>query len=79
MRLDEQYVRAGRRSLHIGNTHVYAESQFNNWAQRVEGWKAGRPTCSPRVKTDRAQSATICVQVWMRAGRAWWRTRRPMR
>ncbi|MBX3406776.1 MAG: hypothetical protein KF869_08425 [Phycisphaeraceae bacterium] len=70
MRLDEQFVRAGRRSLFIGNTHVYAESQFNNWAQRVEGWKAGETyVFAAWVKTDRAESASICVQVWDEGGK----------
>lgn len=65
MRVDEAVFRAGRRSLFVGNTHVYPEARFNNWAQRVEGWRAGQTyVLAAWVKTDRAESATICVQVW---------------
>lgn len=65
MQLDDRHARAGRRSLYIGSTRAAAESAFYNWAQRVEGLKAGETyVFSAWVKADRAEKAFICVQVW---------------
>lgn len=65
MNLDDKIVRAGRRSLFVGNTHIYPAATFNNWAQRVEGLKPGEAyVLSAWIKADRAEQASICVQVW---------------
>lgn len=70
MSIDDKTVRAGRRSLFVGNTHIYPAATFNNWAQRVEGLKPGEAyVLSAWIKADRAEQASICVQVWDEGGK----------
>ncbi len=70
MKLDDKTVKAGERSLFVGNTHVYPSATFNNWAQRIETFTPGETiTLSGWIKAENAEIAMMCIQAWDESGK----------
>jgi hypothetical protein len=69
MKLDTTVLKAGKASLFVGNTHNYPQATFNNWAQRVELAAGESFTLSGWVKTENAETVSLCVQAWDEGGK----------
>lgn len=70
MRLDDKVLKAGRSSLFVENSFTYPQATYNNWAQRIDGLAPGSSfTLSGWVRTENAESASMCVQAWDEGGK----------
>jgi len=59
------FVRSGRFSLAISNTHKYDQMVCNNWAQNITDVPAGQIVrLSAHIKVEAADSVNVCLQCW---------------